>query len=149
MTVLDKILEEISQLLSFARYGKSKLDGLTKELNTLEKSLVRVKNRASLRDFTKTSQVYQVTLISTLDTIKLWQQKVRALTDAAELAGGAPRKLNHKIQRLSRLLTAQENRLQRLMHRYQALLERKQSKTVATRSSIVLARPVMSVAEAS
>ena len=150
MTVVVQALEEVGQLLSFARYGKSKLDTLASQLQLFTKNLRKNKSRDELRKINQELHIFNVTLMTSLDTVRQWQYKVEALKSRADLEGDVPRKLRHQVQHLEKMLVGQENRISDLFKRYQQLETSAQIKSKAAKPKIMLGRqPVRVMARVS
>lgn len=140
MTAVNEINEEIGQLLSFTSYGKMKLDTLASQINIFEKNLRKVASRSMLRQLEQEVDIFNVTLVMTLDTIEQWQQKVAKLQQSIQHERCLPKKLTHKIKRLENTLTSQQNRTRDLQTRYQRLAKNIREKARAVKPNIIMGR---------
>lgn len=134
------INEEIGQLLSFTSYGKVKLDTLTSQLNVFEKNLRKLTSRPILRQLEREVDIFNVTLVTTLDSIGQWRNKVALLQHSAQTNDELAKKQIDKITRLVKILTTQQNRIQGLQIRYQRLAKTIQNKFKAVKPNIILGR---------
>lgn len=135
-----QINEEIGQLLSFTSYGKLKLDTLASQLQIFQKSLRKVDSRQVLRQIEREIEVFNVTLVTTLETVNEWLQKVEILRRSITKNDQLSKKLNNKVKRLENVLIAQQNRIQDLQQCYQRLAKVIHQKARMVKPNIILGR---------
>jgi hypothetical protein len=122
------VTQEIDALLSFTTYGKMKLDTLSTQLMAFEKDIPQLTCRDTLNQFGTEINLFRITLISTLETIKQWDDKVSDLRKKEVEAT----KTNDKVRQLTDILSSQQNRIQDLHHRCERLIDSIRTKLSAT-----------------